>query len=172
MTEKINNVLVAVPWYKQFWPWFLIAFPAMAVLAGIATIIIAVNSDDGLVKDDYYKAGLSINQRLESTQKAKELKLKAAVEWDSSTHAVALNLSGQLAPLPSRLKLLLTHATRANRDQNITLFLAPGKKSYHGKTDDIKNGNWILILEPEDSSWRISGRANFSDRQVWHLVPE
>ena len=65
------------PWYKQFWPWFLITFPAIAVIAGIITIILAVKSDDGLVKDDYYKAGLAINQTLERTQKAKELNMRA-----------------------------------------------------------------------------------------------
>ena len=28
------------PWYRQGWPWFLIAFPAIAVVAGIATLVI------------------------------------------------------------------------------------------------------------------------------------
>jgi hypothetical protein len=31
------------PWYKQFWPWFVFALPAIAVIAGITTVIIAMD---------------------------------------------------------------------------------------------------------------------------------
>lgn len=31
------------PWYKQFWPWFIMAIPACGVIAGISTVIIASN---------------------------------------------------------------------------------------------------------------------------------
>ena len=37
------------PWYRQGWPWFLIAFPATAVVAGIATLVIAIQTFDGMV---------------------------------------------------------------------------------------------------------------------------
>lgn len=29
------------PWYKQFWPWFIMAIPACGVIAGITTVFIA-----------------------------------------------------------------------------------------------------------------------------------
>jgi hypothetical protein len=48
------------PWYKEPWPWILMAPPATAVLAGIATVWIAVASADGLVAEDYYKQGLAM----------------------------------------------------------------------------------------------------------------
>ena len=53
------------PWYKQLWPWLLISLPASAVFGGIATFILAVNSPNALVADDYYKQGLAINQQTE-----------------------------------------------------------------------------------------------------------
>ena len=31
-----------LPWYRQFWPWFIIALPATAVVASLATVWIAV----------------------------------------------------------------------------------------------------------------------------------
>ncbi len=40
-----------IPWYRQFWPWALIAIPAATVVACAVTIVIAIVSDDGLVTD-------------------------------------------------------------------------------------------------------------------------
>ena len=60
MTLKNDNQ----PWYKDRWPWILIAGPATVVVAGFITLWMAVVSDDGLVTDDYYKQGLAINQTL------------------------------------------------------------------------------------------------------------
>ena len=53
------------PWFREPWVWLLIALPASAVLGGMVTIWIAVDSDDGLVVDDYYKRGLEINKKLD-----------------------------------------------------------------------------------------------------------
>lgn len=34
------------PWYRQFWPWFLIALPASSVAFSFATLFIALNDPD------------------------------------------------------------------------------------------------------------------------------
>ena len=41
------------PWYRQFWPWFLIALPGTAVLGSIVTITIAVRAAPDFVVEDY-----------------------------------------------------------------------------------------------------------------------
>lgn len=156
-------------WYKQFWPWFLIFFPATAVVAGIATMILAINSNDGLVNDDYYKAGLAINQTLDRTHKAHDLNLNASVNWDKLTQTITLKLTGKLSEQPARLTLQLAHATRANNDQSVTLFLAPDKESYTGRVQAVTRGSWITILEPEDKAWRINGRVELQKQNHWQL---
>lgn len=169
MTNTTPNTFTPPPWYKQFWPWFLITFPAIAVFAGIATIILAVKSDDGLVKDDYYKAGLAINQTLELKQNANKLNLTANVNRDTLTQIITLHLAGNIPEPPARLTMQLAHATRANHDQVITLFLAPDKKSYTGRLKSIKSGSWITILEPEEKTWRINGRVTFPKQSQWQM---
>jgi len=156
-------------WYKQFWPWFLIFFPATAVIAGIATLILAVQSDDGLVNDNYYKAGLAINQTLELKQKAHTLNLSANANWDELTQTITLNLTGKLPEPPQRLILQLAHATRAKQDQTVTLFLSPDKKNYTGRIHKVISGSWITILEPEEKNWRINGRVKFPNQVQWKL---
>ena len=157
------------PWYKQFWPWFLMFFPAVAVVAGIATIIIAVKTDDGLVKDDYYKAGLAINQTLELKQKAHELDINANVNWDKLTQTITLKLSGKISKPPTRLTMQMVHTTIANHDQTTTLFLAPDNKSYTGRIKKVAAGNWIIIIEPEEKIWRINGRVKLPKQIQWQL---
>ncbi|MCK5386162.1 MAG: FixH family protein [Gammaproteobacteria bacterium] len=157
------------PWYKQFWPWFLMFFPATAVVAGIITIIIAVKTDDGLVKDDYYKSGLAINQTLERKQKAHELNLSANIHWDKLTQTITLKLAGKISEPPPRLTMQLIHATIANHDQTTTLFLAPDNKSYTGRIKTVATGSWIIILEPEEKDWRINGRVTLPKQIKWQL---
>ena len=41
-----------LPWYKQFWPWFIIALPASAVIASFFTLWLAISNPDYLVVDD------------------------------------------------------------------------------------------------------------------------
>jgi len=41
-----------LPWYRQFWPWFIIALPAAAVIASFFTLWLALSNPDYVVVDD------------------------------------------------------------------------------------------------------------------------
>ena len=38
-----------LPWYRHRWPWFLMSGPAIVVVAGVITTIIAVRTADPIV---------------------------------------------------------------------------------------------------------------------------
>ena len=40
-----------VPWFKQFWPWFIIALPAAAVIASFVTLWLAISNPDQVIVD-------------------------------------------------------------------------------------------------------------------------
>jgi len=65
------------PWYREPWPWILMIMPVTAVVAGSFMMWLAVSTEDGLVEDDYYKKGLTINQTIERDQVAQSLHIKA-----------------------------------------------------------------------------------------------
>ncbi len=104
------------PWYRQFWPWFLIALPATAVVAGISTLVIATYEPDGVVVDDYYKQGLAINQDLDRDHKAAQLALHARVQIHSDG-LLAIALQGKVHRSPGGAAGVLLHPTKAGRDQ-------------------------------------------------------
>ena len=158
-------------WYRQFWPWFIIAFPATAVVAGIITIVIAVKTQDGLVEDDYYKAGLGINRTLEREQNAAKLGLSAAAKWQPKQQQVSLHLKALQPANSERLLLDLIHPTRSGLDMQIPL-LHQGDGHYTGLlVASPIAGNWYLFITPEDESWRLNGRARLPEQTIWKLTP-
>ena len=62
----------AKPWYREPWPWILMAGPAAVIVAGAFTIWLAVASADGLVAEDYYRRGLEINRELKREPQARK----------------------------------------------------------------------------------------------------
>lgn len=43
------------PWFKQFWPWFLISLPGSVVIASMVTISIAIDSAPTITDRDIGK---------------------------------------------------------------------------------------------------------------------
>ena len=52
------------PWYREPWPWILMAGPAAVIVAGAVTMTLAFTHKDELVASDYYKRGVEINKEL------------------------------------------------------------------------------------------------------------
>ncbi len=60
------------PWWRHGYVWLVVSGPAAVVVAGIATFVIAVQTHDPLVAQDYYRQGIEINKAL-AEQQAKDL---------------------------------------------------------------------------------------------------
>jgi hypothetical protein len=139
----------AQPWYREPWPWILMAGPALVVVAACYTAWLAVRSDDGLVVDDYYKQGLAINQTLGRSQAAERLGITADVRLIEGRVQVRLG-----AVRSGSLTLLFAHPTLAGMDQMVKLSLVqPGV--YEGQLLPLRSGRWHVVLEQRD--WRLTG---------------
>ena len=56
------------PWWKFGYVWLVIAGPAAVVIAGAATVWLALAYPEVLVADDYYRRGVEINKTLAARQ--------------------------------------------------------------------------------------------------------
>lgn len=147
------NARVTKPWYREPWPWLLMAGPAMVVVAGIVTMWLAVEGNDGLVADDYYKRGLAINQVLARDKAAQVHGYTANVSFDAGFSRVRVALRGD--ELPPALLLNLTHPTRAGEDRIVPLArVAPGV--YEGVLQPPAAGRWRLSVEDAGRTWRLN----------------
>ncbi len=135
-------------WYREPWPWILAAGPLIVVVASMATTVLAVKSDDGMVASDYYKQGLLVNQRLP----------KDGVTTPHVAATVSLTASGDVRILPEAgepqgnfLRVTLYHPASGVRE---TLTLARRDDGgFAGTLDAARPGRWIATVE--SAAWPL-----------------
>lgn len=138
------------PWYRDPWPWALMAGPAAAIAAGAVTTWLAFSTADGLVADDYYRKGLAINRVLAREEAARRLGIAAEVERAGGV--LRVRLAGDA---PEALFAHLAHATRAGYDTRLRLARA-GEGVYEAGLPELPPGRWRLALEDPQGRWRIA----------------
>lgn len=151
-------------WYRQFWPWFLISLPGTTVVAALFTIGIAIDSNDGLVDDAYYKQGLAIYKDAAQAERAKALGVVARLGFDGQGQ-VAVSLNDGVPVDMQALVLWIKHPTRPNRDQRV-LLERTADGSFIGRLQPLETANWRLTLAPDHLTWRLDGRAELPGSAV------
>lgn len=153
------------PWYRQFWPWLLIFFPALSVVAGIATIIISIKHQDSLVRDDYYKAGLAINSDLLLESNAADLALVAKGHIDPMVGDISLSLQGELDQAPAQLELAFIHPAAQNQDFTVVL-THKRDFNYAGQLPSYIYHGWSLQLHDlPTANWRLTSYVQFGNKE-------
>lgn len=163
MTQETKD---SKPWYKQFWPWFLIALPASSVIAGVTTLIIAINNADSVVKKDYYKDGLAINQTLEKRQQAADLRIKvdALIENHQAASLLIVKVTAK-DKIAVPLSMEFRHATLESKDFVLNLqqrangdYFAPLPEDTHGKWQVTLAPTYQpMTTQPNMASWELQG---------------
>lgn len=138
------------PWYREPWPWLIMSGPAIVVVAGVATAIIAFRGADGLVADDYYKQGLGINRQIARDEAARTLGIAGEVRLDGNMVRVTLRST---AALPDRVTLRFAHHSRASEDRIVHL-ARRGEGAYEAPLPDLPPGRWRTIVET--AQWRVA----------------
>lgn len=172
MSEQPSKV-----WYKEPWPWILMAGPAIVVVAAFATFFIAhINAAD-LVSDDYYQDGKHINLDIKRDQAAFDRHINAQVMFSPNGDAVKVLLSGNFNP--SRpLKLTLLHPAKRSFDQTVELKLPAGAAPSNGPVEldaalkPIPSAqHWYVRLEDADGQWRVEDKWLVNQGNAVNLRP-
>jgi uncharacterized protein len=144
------------PWYRQFWPWFLIALPGSVVIASFVTLWLAISRPNPMVVDDYARIARSTEQRLERDQAAAALGVRAEIRLIAGANIVEIRLLPETVA-PESLELRLSHPLIEERDQIVSMMRVPG-----GWSAELEPpaGRWYVQLYPGDRSWRLSGELN------------
>lgn len=159
------------PWYRQFWPWFLITLLLSSVTFSLIYLTLSIRYFDGSVPEDYYREGLAINAQLKKQQHAAALGLAAELRLDATTGDVMVRLAGE--ERPETLHLRLIFPSDGDRDREL-LLRHTRDNHYVGMLDRNLRYRRYLQLQPEagnDAAWRLTGEATFPLDTSVHLTP-
>jgi uncharacterized protein len=156
------------PWYRQKWPWLLMAGPGIVVVASFVSGWLALSTDDAIVADDYYKRGLSINQRLERVSRAAALGMTAKVDLapEGGVRVALSSPSTDMDATPAVVVLGVAHETRGGLDRTVELVRGPDG-AYAGRIDPIGTGRWLVSIET--NSWRLPAVEIAGDKRSLEL---
>lgn len=145
------------PWYKEFWPWFLIAVPIVTLIMGGVLLKLAISTEDSLVVDDYYKEGKAINATLDKEALARKRNITTDLTIDNGS--IALKFHSGIPQEGNALKLSFYHVTLEERDISV-LLSRDANGIYRGFIEQNMDGKWRVSLTPFDESWKIQNTLN------------
>lgn len=164
-----------VPWYRQFWPWFLILLPGSWVVGSLYTASLAIRTDDSLVVDKGMSVGEATERGLAAERRASELGLSATLDVNLETGLIVTRLESAFAmDTPGTLQLELSHPAFRERDMSVQLLRsmpdADGAATWSGQLPSVPEGRWYLVLQADD--WRLNGSWNGQNRVTLHPASE
>lgn len=145
--------------------WIMLALPAAAVVAGLATLFIALRHADPPLPANYPTEGLHVDRdfALARAAAAHGIELSWTITGGECT-AMLRNAPDD----PATLSLLFTNGADPGLDRVILLRRSqPG--AYQGACTALPAGRWRVVLEDQAAGWAIrsqleSGAASFTLR--------
>lgn len=141
--------------------------PASAVIMGVVMIWLAISTNDGLVVDDYYRHGKSINKVLKRDIAAAEYRLDAKLNFNFDQRLVNMKLTALPGfDLPDEIAVRFLNATRAGLDRELILKRTDAE-NYTAVLSALNTGQWYIQIEAGD--WRLLGSLSVPGNKELHL---
>ncbi len=143
-------------WHRN--PVFVLiwALPAAAVLAGIATLFIALEEADRALPASYHWEGARLDADFERARRAAQLGIVAS--FDLSAGAGRCSVTLEPAVDADVLELRLTHGSDAGLDRMLRL-TREDDGVYRSACTPAPRGRWRVALADAAGSWALRGAA-------------
>ncbi len=143
--------MVVKPWYKQVWPWVLIAIPVLSTLKAVQAVIVMNRASPDLVVDDYYAEGKTINMNLEKYREAATRNLNGQL-LVAANKAVVEFKNNKLTD--SELILEFVHSTKKSKDFTVTATRS-GESIYVAELPVTLEGKWNIVVHDSKVDWKM-----------------
>lgn len=160
-------------WSKNPIVWMILFFPTLAIVAGFYTLLLAIQSDDGLVSSDYYKQGLGVNKTITADINALKKNISGLISINAGNGEIQARFSNAIkASLNNTVSFKLVHRTMPGFDQEIILNQVDDTMLYTGKVKPLSasGGRWRWEIKQDD--WRVSERFTTRHKEtIVHSFP-
>lgn len=155
-------------WYREPWAWLVFILPFTAVVAGIATYIIANTNPDTLVVGDYYKKGKSINLEVGRVKLAQKLGMRFELKLADNELIIKPTGIEKVFPL---INANFYHPTQEEKD--FYLALTPdGNGHFRHQFDQAVTGKWKLTITSFEGNWKIQNTITLPQNEFVELAPD
>jgi hypothetical protein len=160
----------APPWYRNFWPWFIIAILSWGVISSSITLTVALNNPPHMMTGDYAELGKALVDTHRRADRAEALGLSGLLTRTGAQWALSLD-ANEAGALGERLLLLAQHPTDSTRDRQVVLDrIAPGE--YRAEAATIPLRGRIIVSDLEQNWWISSSYESDPDSLDVALAPE
>lgn len=146
----------ARPWYREPMLALVFGLPLAAVIAGIATLVIAIQSADDGGDHRVHRVAQTQTADLAPDRAAARLGITAVATLDADGAIRVVLDASELTE--DALQLSLRHVTDPRRDRNVTLSRIAGATYAGLLSGPLEAGAYNAELTPEDDAWRLVGR--------------
>jgi hypothetical protein len=156
----------ARPWYRHVWPWLLMLPPIASVCGGVTMIWLATSTPATLVVEDYAEIEAITAARFSADAQAATRGLAAQAQLERVTPdelSISIALTDPSAAPAGMLHLQFRHATDSTGDRDV---IAQQIGSEYKARVQLREGTYLLEIEPVDRSWRLATRLQPFDRHL------
>ena len=160
----------STPWYRQFWPWFILAILGWGVVSASITLSVALKNPPHMMTGDYAKLGKALVDTHVRADRAEALGLAARLR--AGRDAWMLQFAPEASELSAEaLLLLVQHPTDSARDRQIVLRRsAPGE--YRADAIDIPDRGRLIVSDLQQTWWISSNYRREGQGLEVALKPE
>jgi hypothetical protein len=134
--------------------WIVWALPAATVVAGFATLFIAIRGADRALPPGYHWEGAGLDADFARARRAADLGVGATIEVSGG--ACVVRLSGDARP-GDRLDLEIASGSDVALDRRVVLTRAEDG-AYRAPCAPAAVGRWWITLRDPDSDWTLRAR--------------
>jgi len=157
------------PWYRQFWPWFIVGLLGISVVGSLSTVAIALRGADAEVRRDYVVDARAVVPQTGARDRAAALGVGAmlGIEADGSRLILEAWSSAGASALPERVAVHFVHPTLAERDVRVVAVREADGRHRAALPQGLE-GRYEIELSPDPgadddgAAWELVSRASLA----------